>query len=237
MNTANTGAPPCAPPDFNPRKPRLTLPKLACDTHAHILGPIAQHAYSPARVYTPPDCLLGDYQKMLTTLGVERAVLVQPSVYGSDNTVMLDAMRAAYDGKWYHTLTFVQKTTFHRPDGVQEQTWYETLTHTAAGTKLRIDFGDLSAGNGIIFTPDSAFPVRGGKPNPPRGTGNGRSMHGSGKWPVSRCSKRRKPRSAPGTAVSRDRVGGQQARGGHCRRVPARAALGWDVGGVRAGAP
>ena len=85
---------------------------------------------------------------------------------------VLEAMRAAYDGKWYHTLTFVQKTTFHRPDGVQEQTWYETLTHTAAGTKLRIDFGDLSAGNGIIFTPDSAFPVRGGKPNPPRGTGN-----------------------------------------------------------------
>lgn len=95
MNTPTAGAPPCAPPDFNPRKPKLTLPKLACDTHAHILGPIARHAYSPARVYTPPDCLLADYQKMLATLSVERAVLVQPSVYGSDNTVMLDAMRAA----------------------------------------------------------------------------------------------------------------------------------------------
>jgi 2-pyrone-4,6-dicarboxylate lactonase len=95
MNTTTTGAPPCAPPDFNPRKPTLTMPALACDTHAHILGPIANHAYSPARVYTPPDCLLSDYRKMLTTLGVERAVLVQPSVYGTDNTVMLDAMRAA----------------------------------------------------------------------------------------------------------------------------------------------
>lgn len=95
MNTTTTGAPPCAPPDFNPRKPTLIMPALACDTHAHILGPIANHAYSPARVYTPPDCLLSDYRKMLTTLGVERAVLVQPSVYGTDNTVMLDAMRAA----------------------------------------------------------------------------------------------------------------------------------------------
>ncbi len=95
MNTATPGAPPCAPPDFNPRKPKITLPKLACDTHAHILGPIAKYAYSPARVYTPPDCLLTEYQKMLATLGVERAVLVQPSVYGSDNTVMLEAMRAA----------------------------------------------------------------------------------------------------------------------------------------------
>ena len=95
MTTDTSSAPPCAPPDFNPRKPEITLPKLACDTHAHILGPIARYAYSPARVYTPPDCLLIDYQKMLATLGVERAVLVQPSVYGSDNTVMLGAMKAA----------------------------------------------------------------------------------------------------------------------------------------------
>ena len=97
MNTAANSAPPCAPPDFDPRKPKITLPALACDTHAHILGPIAKYAYSPARVYTPPDCLLGDYQKMLATLGVTRAVLVQPSVYGSDNTVMLEAMRAGGD--------------------------------------------------------------------------------------------------------------------------------------------
>ena len=59
---------------------------------------------------------------------------------------VLEAMRAAYEGKWYHTLTFKQKTTFHRPDGVQEQTWYETLSHTPQGTQLRIDFGDLAAG-------------------------------------------------------------------------------------------
>ena len=95
MNNTTSNAPPCAPPDFTPRKPKLALPKLACDTHAHILGPIAHHAYASARVYTPPDCLLTDYQKMLATLGVERAVLVQPSVYGTDNTVMLEAMRAA----------------------------------------------------------------------------------------------------------------------------------------------
>lgn len=86
---------------------------------------------------------------------------------------VLEAMRSAYAGKWYHTLTFVQKTTFHRQDGsVQEETWYETLRHTAAGTQLRIDRGDLAAGNGMMFTPDSTFPVRGGNPMPPRGTGN-----------------------------------------------------------------
>ena len=93
----NAAAPMCAPPDFQPRRPKLALPPLACDTHAHILGPAARHAYSPARVYTPRDCLLPDYQHMLNTLGVARAVLVQPSVYGTDNTAMLDAMRTTAD--------------------------------------------------------------------------------------------------------------------------------------------
>ncbi len=111
MNTPAQGAPPCAPPDFHPRKPRLTLPALACDTHAHILGPIAQYAYSPARVYTPPDCLLADYRQMLATLGVERAVLVQPSVYGSDNTVMLAAMREA--GRAFRGVAVVESDISH----------------------------------------------------------------------------------------------------------------------------
>ena len=92
---AGAEAPTCAGPDPSPRKPKLKLPPGACDTHAHIMGPKARYAYSPARIYTPPDCLLPDYLKMLATLGVERAVLVQPSVYGTDNTVMLEAMQAA----------------------------------------------------------------------------------------------------------------------------------------------
>ena len=91
-------APECAGPDFNPRAPKRGLPRRSCDTHAHIMGPKARYDYSPARIYTPPDCLLTDYLHMLDTLGVERAVLVQPSVYGTDNTAMLDAMKAAGGG-------------------------------------------------------------------------------------------------------------------------------------------
>lgn len=93
VNDPNPGAPLCAGPDFKPRKPRLTMPSFACDTHAHVLGPAARYDYSPARVYTPPDCLMTDYRHMLDTLGVSRAVLVQPSVYGTDNSAMLDAMK------------------------------------------------------------------------------------------------------------------------------------------------
>jgi len=46
----------------------------------------------PERVYTPPDCLLPDYERMLSALGLERAVLVQPSVYGRDNAVLIEAL-------------------------------------------------------------------------------------------------------------------------------------------------
>jgi predicted TIM-barrel fold metal-dependent hydrolase len=53
---------------------------------------MAQHRYSERRVYTPPDALLPAYRHLLETLGIERSVLVQPSVYGTDNTVMLSAM-------------------------------------------------------------------------------------------------------------------------------------------------
>jgi predicted TIM-barrel fold metal-dependent hydrolase len=88
-------APPCAAPDFAPHAPKLKFPPGACDTHAHVLGPKARYAYSPARIYTPPDCVPDDYLRLLDTLGVARAVLVQPSVYGTDNAAMLAAMKAA----------------------------------------------------------------------------------------------------------------------------------------------
>jgi hypothetical protein len=67
-----SGAPPRAAPDPNPRKPGLTLPPLACDSHAHILGPASRYAYSPARTYTPPDSLLPDYEHLLKTLDARR---------------------------------------------------------------------------------------------------------------------------------------------------------------------
>jgi predicted TIM-barrel fold metal-dependent hydrolase len=91
-HAASAEAPLCAAPDPHPRKPRIAMPSHACDTHAHICGPIERHPYADRRVYTPPDALLPAYREMLDTLGVQRMVLVQPSVYGADNSVMLDAM-------------------------------------------------------------------------------------------------------------------------------------------------
>jgi 2-pyrone-4,6-dicarboxylate lactonase len=66
---------------------------MSCDSHAHICGPESEYAYAEDRIYTPPDALSSEYLNLLESLGVERSVLVQPSVYGTDNTVMLSAMR------------------------------------------------------------------------------------------------------------------------------------------------
>ena len=83
-----------APPDFHPRQPKIGFPPLACDSHAHSCGPIARYPYYARRIYTPADTLLPDYEHMLKTIGVQRAALVQGSIYGTDNTVLLEALKA-----------------------------------------------------------------------------------------------------------------------------------------------
>lgn len=85
--------PVCAASDPSPRAPRFRLPAGACDCHAHVFGPESRYPYTRHRTYTPPDAPLSDYKNMLGTLGLERAVIVQPSVYGTDNRATLDAIK------------------------------------------------------------------------------------------------------------------------------------------------
>ncbi len=85
-------APTIPGPIADTRKPKFVMPRGACDCHAHLFGPQAKYAYAANRRYTPPDATADDYIKMLRTIGVDRAVLVQPSAYMTDNTVILDAL-------------------------------------------------------------------------------------------------------------------------------------------------
>src|SRR5258708_23655540 len=84
--------------DAQPRAPSFGLPGGASDCHAHICGPAAAFPYGAERIYTPPDATIESYRHLLAVLGVERAVLIQPSVYGSDNRAMLAALQAAGPG-------------------------------------------------------------------------------------------------------------------------------------------
>ena len=84
--------PVCISPDRNPRRPRTRLPKGSIDTHVHVFEP--GYPLSPARGYTPPDSTLADLRHLHATLGIERVVFTQPSIYGIDNSAILDGMAA-----------------------------------------------------------------------------------------------------------------------------------------------
>jgi 2-pyrone-4,6-dicarboxylate lactonase len=83
---------PCRPYDTHPVKPSWVPPPLACDAHCHIFGPADRFPYAPERSYTPTDAGYDQLRALHDFLGLERAVLVQASCHGSDNTAMLDAI-------------------------------------------------------------------------------------------------------------------------------------------------
>ena len=84
----------------------------------------------------------------------------EPSPVPADGRAVLARMHDRYADTWYHTLTFVQRTTRYLPDGTtQVSTWYEAMK----GPRLRIDMGDPAQGNGALYTADSVYVMRGGK--------------------------------------------------------------------------
>ncbi len=77
-------------------RPARTLPPLACDSHMHIFDP--RFAPSPHWKRTPPDAPVAAYRQLQQRLGTQRAVVVTPSTYGTDNACTLDALDQLGDG-------------------------------------------------------------------------------------------------------------------------------------------
>lgn len=75
-----------------PSQPREKAPALTCDCHFHIFGPYDRFPLSPGRTYDPPESLVPDYLAVADALGIQRMVVVQASVSGTDNAVTLDAV-------------------------------------------------------------------------------------------------------------------------------------------------
>ncbi|HUS95580.1 MAG TPA: amidohydrolase family protein [Hyphomicrobiaceae bacterium] len=78
--------------DGGGRAPRLIAPPRACETHSHIYGTPQQYPHLSGRK-PHVEARLEAYEALLARLGFERGVIVQPSLYGADNTCTLDAMR------------------------------------------------------------------------------------------------------------------------------------------------
>ncbi len=84
----------CQAPRVHIRKPSLRAPAGSTDCHFHIFGPHGRYRLHPARHYTPPEATVPEYEAMAAVLGIERMVVVQPSIYGTDNRCTTDAVAA-----------------------------------------------------------------------------------------------------------------------------------------------
>jgi predicted TIM-barrel fold metal-dependent hydrolase len=77
-----------------PKTPvQFDVPSGACDCHTHIFGDGRQFPWTAARVYTPEPASIAEMRSLHRALHMERVVVVQPSVYGTDNACTLDAVR------------------------------------------------------------------------------------------------------------------------------------------------
>ncbi|MEU0303830.1 amidohydrolase family protein [Streptomyces sp. NPDC006175] len=82
----------------DPSVPAFRIPAGTVDAHCHVFGPQDEFPFAPERKYTPCDAGKDQLAALHEHLGVSRAVIVQATCHGADNTAMTDAVRAA-DGR------------------------------------------------------------------------------------------------------------------------------------------
>lgn len=71
----------------------FTVPASACDCHTHIFGDPQRFPFAAVRTYTPETASVAEMRALHRALRTTRVVIVQPSVYGTDNGCTLDAIR------------------------------------------------------------------------------------------------------------------------------------------------
>ena len=69
------------------------VPPGTCDCHVHIFGDPQRFPFSPSRTYTPEPASLEELESLHRALHTDRVVIVNPSVYGTDNSCTLDAAK------------------------------------------------------------------------------------------------------------------------------------------------
>ena len=72
---------------------KFSVPKDACDCHTHIFGDPQRFPYAASRVYTPEPATIDEMRNLHRFLRTDRVVIVHPSVYGTDNSCTLDAIK------------------------------------------------------------------------------------------------------------------------------------------------
>lgn len=86
---------PCpGPADVQLPPTRIVVPEGAVDCHAHVIGLPPQYPFVETRSYDPPEATIEQYIAMLDATGMQYGVLVQVSVHGSDNRLLLEALHS-----------------------------------------------------------------------------------------------------------------------------------------------
>jgi 2-pyrone-4,6-dicarboxylate lactonase len=76
------------------RKPAEPPPPGSCDCQAHVFGPIDRYPTRPGAAYVPDAEANADaVENMHRTLGLQRGVFVQATAYGTDNRIVVDALK------------------------------------------------------------------------------------------------------------------------------------------------
>ena len=71
----------------------FAVPAGACDCHTHLFGDPRRFPFDAARVYTPETASVEEMRALHRALHADRVVIVQPSVYGTNNACTLDGMK------------------------------------------------------------------------------------------------------------------------------------------------
>src|SRR5580765_3135574 len=71
----------------------FTVPTGACDCHTHVFGDPRRFPFAAGRTYTPESASVAELRALHRALHMDRVVIVQPSIYGTDNACTLEAVR------------------------------------------------------------------------------------------------------------------------------------------------
>ena len=83
------------------------------DSHAHVFGEPERYRMVMVRGYTPPVRDIPAFEAIARPHGIDHVVLVQPSVYGTDHSCLIDALEA---GHGRHRAVAVLDPTITRPE-------------------------------------------------------------------------------------------------------------------------
>jgi predicted TIM-barrel fold metal-dependent hydrolase len=67
---------------------------MRCDCHVHVVGPGDRYPQLPTRVFLADIATLDTLRRLGAARGVTRFVIVQPSFYGADNSLLLESLDA-----------------------------------------------------------------------------------------------------------------------------------------------